>query len=91
MFSESFGLALVTGARMRDLPARFASLHRQAAQTLTSRLRTIARGLAYAVVAIVFLHGALRLLSSPLPGLGGNLGDSPELRELERELESPGR
>jgi len=89
-FSESFGLALATGARTGDLPARMAKLHHAAARATTARLRSIARVVAYAVVLIVFLHGAAQLLSTPLPGLGGDLGNSPEMRELEKELESAG-
>ena len=89
-FSESFGLALVAGAQAGDLPARFARFATAAARTTTGRLVAIARVAAYAVVLAVFVHAALRLLAAPLPGMGGDLGNSPELRELERELDSAG-
>lgn len=90
MFSESFGLALATGARTGDLSARLAALHQVAARATTARLRSIARVAAYAVVLVVFLHSAAQLLSTPIPGLGGDLGNSPEMRELEKELDSAG-
>jgi hypothetical protein len=88
--SESFGLALVAGVQCGDLPARFAAFAAAAARATTARLLAIARVAAYAVVLAVFLHAALQLLAGPLPGMGGGLGNSPELRELERELESAG-
>jgi len=90
MFSEPFALALSVGVRAGDLPARFAAFHQRAAATLTARLRATARVLAFAVVFVVALQGVLKLLSTPLPGLGGDLGNSPEMRELERELENAG-
>jgi type II secretory pathway component PulF len=90
MFSEPFALALAVGVRAGDLPSRFAAFHRRAAAILTARLRATARVLAFAIVFVVALQGVLRLLSTPLPGLGGELGNSPEMRELERELENAG-
>ena len=89
-FSESFGLALVAGAQAGDLPARFARYADAAARATTSRLVAVARVAAYALVLAVFLHAALRLVAAPLPGLGGDIANSPELRELEREIESAG-
>ncbi|HWE28941.1 MAG TPA: type II secretion system F family protein [Polyangia bacterium] len=89
-FSESFGLALVAGAQAGDLPARFSRHADAAARVTTGRLVAGARVAAYALVLAVFLHAALRLLAAPLPGLGGDIGNSPELRELEREIESAG-
>ena len=89
-FSESFGLALVAGAQLGDLPSRFTRFAAAAARAMTGRLVAIARVAAYATVLAVFLHAALRLLATPLPGMGGDFGSSPELRELERELDSAG-
>jgi type II secretory pathway component PulF len=89
-FSEPFALALEVGLRAGDLPTRLAAVHRAAQETLTVRLRATARVLAFTVLAFVALHGVLKLLSTPLPGLGRDLGGSPELRELERELENAG-
>jgi hypothetical protein len=89
-FSEPFALALRVGLRVGDLPARLAAFHRAAQAKLTARLRVLARVLAYTVLSVVVLHGLLKFLSSPLPGIGGDLGNSPEMRELERELENAG-
>lgn len=87
-FSESFGLALVVGGRAADLPARIGAFHQTAARALTARLRSVARTLAWVVVLVVVAHSAAQLLSTSIPGLGGDLKSSPEMRELERELNS---
>jgi hypothetical protein len=89
MFSEPFALALQVGIGAADLPARFAAVHDEAEKKSTSRLRAIARVLAFVVLGMVALHGAVKLLSSPLPGVGGDL-NLPELKELEQELENAG-
>ena len=85
--SESFALALSVGARQGELPARMAAFHADRARTLTARLRRVARVVAFAVAAAVAVQATSHLLSGPLPGLGGNV-DTPEMRELERELDS---
>lgn len=88
-FSEPFALALQVGLGAADLPSRFATIYQESQTTLTSRLRTFARVTAFSLLAVVALHGAWKLFSSPLPGLGGDL-NSPELKDLERELENAG-
>jgi hypothetical protein len=89
MFSEPFALALQVGIGAGDLPARFALVHDEAEKKFTSRIRGVARVLAFVVLGMVALHGAVKLLSSPLPGLGGDL-NVPDLKELEQELENAG-
>lgn len=85
--SESLALALQVGLSVGDLPARAAALATTLEATWTARLRATARALAFGVLAIVAVQGVHKLLSSPLPGLGGELGTSPEMRELEKELD----
>ncbi len=87
-FSESFGLALAVGGRAGDLPARIGAFHQAAARALTARLRGVARTLAFAVVMVVVAQSVFKLLSTSIPGVGGDLGSSSEMRELERELNS---
>jgi type II secretory pathway component PulF len=87
-FSESFGLALAVGGRTGDLPARIGAFHQAAARALTARLRGVARTLAYAVVLVVVAQSVGKLLSTSIPGLGGDLGSSSEMRDLEKELNS---
>jgi hypothetical protein len=87
-FSEPFALALQVGLRAGDLPERLAAFHRAAEAEWTARLRTIARVFAFTLLAIVALHGVAKLVTTPL---GGNLGESPEIKELEKELENLGQ
>ncbi|HEY2746121.1 MAG TPA: type II secretion system F family protein [Polyangia bacterium] len=87
-FSESFGLALAVGGRAGDLPARIGAFHQSAARALTQRLRGVARTLAFAVVLVVVAQSVTKLLSTSIPGLGGDLGSSSEMRDLEKELNS---
>jgi hypothetical protein len=89
-FSEPFALALQVGLRARDLPPRLDAFHRAAATRLTARLRSLTRVAAFAVLAAVALHGVMKLTASPIPGLGGNLMNLPEFKELEKELENAG-
>ncbi len=88
LFSESFALALSVGARVGDLPARMAKWQAAAAERLTARLRAAARIVAYLILVIVVVQSAVKLMSGPLPGLGDV--NSPEMRELEHELDSAG-
>lgn len=87
-FSEAFGLALAVGVRARDLPRRFAKFHQRARQQLTARLAMVARLFAFAVAGAVAVHGVTQMLTGSLPGIGGDLGNSAEMKQLERELDS---
>ncbi len=90
-FSESFGLALAVGARTGELRARLAAFHDDGQRRLTARLRNMARVVSYVVAVAVAAQGALKLLSTPLGGVDlGGVGNSPEMRELERELDNAG-
>jgi hypothetical protein len=89
-FSETFALALRVGLRVGDLPARLAVFHRTAQAKLTTRLRGLARVLAYSLLSLVVLHGLIKFLSTQLPGMGGSPGNTPEMQELERELDNAG-
>lgn len=86
VFSEPFALALQVGIRAADLPQRLEALRKKLDGDLTARLRSVARLAVFALLAGVALHGLIALFSTPLPGLG----NSPELKDLERELENLG-
>lgn len=85
--SEPVALALATGLVAGDLPSRFSALHQELDARLTQRLRLLVRVAAFAVLAVVAIQGVRKLTSGPLPGLGGDLGNLPEMKELEHELE----
>lgn len=91
--SETMALAIGAGQTARDLPSRFLAIARALEERLTARLRTTVRLAAFAVLAAIAVHGVQRLLATPLPGLNGDLGNlplgnTPEMKELERELDN---
>lgn len=91
--SETMALAIGAGTSARDLPTRFAAIAHALDELLTARLRTLVRVAAFAVLALIAVRGVQRLITTPLPGLNGDLGNlpignTPEMKELERELDN---
>lgn len=87
IYSEALELVLIVGARVGDLPNRAHAYYLAEHARLTARLRLLARIVAFGAAAIVAIHGALSLLSTPI-GLGAGTSSTPEMKELERELEN---
>jgi hypothetical protein len=86
--SEPLALVLATGLRTGELPARAAAVHAASEAKLRARLCSAARLSAWGLVVAAGVHAGVRLMSMQLPGLGGDLGNLPEMRELQRELDS---
>jgi hypothetical protein len=81
--SESFALACASGARAGDLPSRLRALHDHTEQTFLVRLRVVLRAIAFAAAAVLAARSATKLFSMPI---GGDLQNSPELQDLDRQL-----
>jgi type II secretory pathway component PulF len=89
--SPELALTMATGAAAGGLADRLGRFRLRARDQLTARLRGIARVLAFALLVAVSLQGLRQLMSQSLPGLMPGLGvpglETPELKELERELQ----
>jgi len=88
--SEPLALALAVGQRTRALADRLAEFRRDAEARVTARLKLLVQLVAWSAVLITALHAGRQLMTMQLPGLGGDLGglgNMPELKELERELD----
>jgi hypothetical protein len=92
-FTERLSVVLAMGQRVGDLPARARAFEAAAAASLTARLRAAARVLAWTFAIVATIHATRLVMQLQLPSLGGDLNslESPEMRELMKELENAGK